>query len=107
MEGFFRIYKTLKNIKKNDERFLFPDRGPYTLHVKLYPLMITYNDYSMVVPLLKVFLVYASVVSYVTFMFLLNVPHFLFIWCLGRDVLSDCSISWYLYLYVYIKYVFM
>ena len=56
------------------------------------------NDRSKAVPLLQ-FVVCVSVVSYVTFVLSLFVPHLSFIWCFERAVLRERGISGYLQLY--------
>ena len=46
------------------------------------------------VVLLLQFFVCVSVVSYVSFVLSLFVPHLSFFWCLEKAVLPDCGISW-------------
>ena len=53
---------------------------------------------SKVVPLLQSSFVCASVFQMLLFVYPLFVPHFCFLWCLGRTVLRDCDISWVSYL---------
>ena len=45
------------------------------------------------VPLLQFFF-WVLVVSYVTFVVSLFLPHLFYFWCLGRAMLCNCGISW-------------